>query len=65
MQQYITMYQYCYVYNANEYPQNEKVIGPPCLFWVKKETIYEGVNGVPLKSVISKILAKKSVISKI
>ena len=27
--------------------------------------IYEGVNGVPLKSVISKILAKKSVISKI
>ena len=27
--------------------------------------INEGVNGVPLKSVISKILAKKSVISKI
>ena len=27
--------------------------------------MYEGVNGVPLKSVISKILAKKSVISKI
>ena len=26
---------------------------------------YEGVNGVPLKSVISKILAEKSVISKI
>ena len=27
--------------------------------------IYEGLNGVPLKSVISKILANKSVISKI
>ena len=27
--------------------------------------IYEGVNGVPLKPVIGKILAKKSVISKI
>ena len=29
------------------------------------EHIIEGVNGVPLKSVISKILTKKSVISKI
>ena len=29
------------------------------------DSTYEGVNGVPLKSVISKILAKKSVISKI
>ena len=28
-------------------------------------SLYEGVNGVPLKSVISKTLAKKSVISKI
>ena len=27
--------------------------------------LYEGVNGVPLKSVISKILAKKSVMAKI
>ena len=31
----------------------------------ENEIIMEGVNGVPLKSVISKILAKKSVISKI
>ena len=30
-----------------------------------KVGINEGVNGVPLKSVITKILAKKSVISKI
>ena len=30
-----------------------------------KDNSKEGVNGVPLKSVISKILAKKSVISKI
>ena len=30
-----------------------------------RAALYEGVNGVPLKSVISKILAKKSVISKI
>ena len=36
-----------------------------CLCLCPILSIYEGLNGVPLKSVISKILTKKSVISKI
>ena len=35
------------------------------MFYMNAFSVYEGVNGVPLKSVISKCLAKKSVISKI